>query len=74
MPRYWFRFAVFLFLFLASASPALAQDQEPSPGVELPPLLLATDYPSRVIGIDESASLDLTFRGCHRAHGPDSRN
>lgn len=62
MPRHWFRFAMFLILLLASVSPALAQDDEPAPGVELPPLLLATDYPSRVIGIEETASLDLTLR------------
>lgn len=62
MSQYWFRFTLFLLLLLAGVSPALAQEDDPSPGVELPPLLLATDYPSRVIGIEETASLDLTLR------------
>ncbi|HSM57080.1 MAG TPA: NEW3 domain-containing protein [Candidatus Sulfomarinibacteraceae bacterium] len=49
-----------LFLAIGSAAPALAQDEEPAQ--ELPPLQLLTDYPSQVIGIDETADLDLRLR------------
>ena len=49
-----------LLLAIGSSAPALAQDEEPSQ--PLAPLQLITPYPSQVIGIEETASLDLSLR------------
>ncbi|MFW5943097.1 MAG: NEW3 domain-containing protein [Chloroflexota bacterium] len=52
-----------LFLAIGSVSTALAQDEEQDVAQqELPPLQLLTDYPSQVIGVEETADLDLRLR------------
>lgn len=64
MRRNWFGFilAVAVLLTLGIAAPVLAQDGEEAPTRELPPLLLLTDYPSQVIGVEDTANLSLTIR------------
>jgi uncharacterized membrane protein len=49
-----------LLLAIGSTRPAVAQEEDPAQ--PLPPLQLITPYPSQVIGIEETASLELSLR------------
>ena len=63
MHRTWpiiFLFPLALLVF-AGPSPALAQDSQP-PAVASAPLTLFTAYPGEVVGIGESATLNLTLQ------------
>ena len=57
-----FMIAVTILLVLVIITPALAQDGEDRPASNVPPLLLFTNYPSQVIGVEDTADLDLTLR------------
>ncbi|GAB4575207.1 MAG: NEW3 domain-containing protein [Anaerolineae bacterium] len=61
--RKWFAILLALLLVLpGSAMLAYAQSGESETGPDTTPLLLFTDYPSQVIGFDETASLSLKLR------------
>ncbi len=62
MKRLWMFFAVLVVISLLLSLPLAVMARTGSPAEDEPELVLFTDYPSQVIGFDESPTIKLTLR------------